>query len=299
MQYNRFSTARSPALRLTSTSLKSLVNRTVLRLIRSVPVRAARHALFLARSQPELSDAWGYHIRPIHYYEPLPDFRSITPEQVQRKRDYPTINFRWDEQSRLLRELEPYARELPDSDLSNDYFSGLDAVVYYSLIRHLKPRRIIEIGGGYSTRIAGKALAANQSGRLTCIEPYPEARLNGSTFGVHLVTKRVEDLDVSFFSALEANDILFIDSSHTVKCVGSRARHLFSARLSDGMVGRAAFGVERAISPRSIFELQSRVRDCACKLLAASRPLQRGPTCLAKGCFVRHWPVEFLDEARQ
>ena len=185
-------------------------------LFRSVPVRAARHALFLAQSQPELSDRWGYHIRPIHYYEPLPDFRAITPEQTQRKRDYPAIDFRREEQLHLLCELEPYARELSETDeLVNDYFSGLDAVIYYSLIRHLRPRRIIEIGGGYSTHIAGKALAANRSGRLTCIEPYPEERLNGSR--VHLITKRVEELDVTFFSALDANDILFIDSSHTVK----------------------------------------------------------------------------------
>jgi len=80
----------------------------------------------------------------------------------------------------------------------------------------LKPRRIIEIGGGYSTRIAGRALAANQSGRLTCIEPFPE-RLNGSSLGIELITKRVEEIDVDFFSSLKANDILFIDSSHTVK----------------------------------------------------------------------------------
>jgi hypothetical protein len=197
--------------------LKSLLNKTVVGFFRNLPARAARHALFLVQERPELSDAWGYHIRPIHYYEPLPDFRTITPEQTQRRREFPAIELRWDEQLRLLSELEPYARELPESDLSNDYFSGLDAVIYYSLIRHLKPRRIIEIGGGYSTRLAGRALAANQSGRLTCIEPYPEARLNGSTLGVHLVTKRVEELDVSFFSSLEADDILFIDSSHTVK----------------------------------------------------------------------------------
>ena len=195
--------------------MKSLINRTVVSLFRSVPVRAARHALFLAQSQPELSDRWGYHIRPIHYYEPLPDFRSITREQTERKRAFPAIDFRRDEQLRLLRELEPYALELQQTDVVNDYFSGLDAVVYYSLIRQLKPRRIIEIGGGYSTRIANKALAANQSGRLTCIEPHPDERLDGSR--VHLVTKRVEELDVSFFAALEANDILFIDSSHTVK----------------------------------------------------------------------------------
>jgi len=195
--------------------VKSLINRTVVGLFRSVPVRAARHALFLAQSQPELSDRWGYHIRPIHYYEPLPDFRWITREQTERRRAFPAIDFRADDQLRLLRELEPYALELRDTDLVNDYFSGLDAIVYYSLIRQLKPRRIIEIGGGYSTAIAGRALATNQSGRLTCIEPYPEDRLNSS--GLHLVTKRVEELDVSFFSSLEADDILFIDSSHTVK----------------------------------------------------------------------------------
>ena len=196
--------------------MKSLLNKTVLGLFRSVPARAARHALFLVQERPELADRWGYHIRPIHYYEPLPDFRAITPEQIQRRREFPAIDFRWDEQLRLLHELESYAGELPESEFQNDYFSGLDAVVYYSLIRHLKPRRIIEIGGGYSTRIAGKALAANQSGRLTCIEPFPE-RLNGSSLGVELITKRVEEIDVSFFSSLKANDILFIDSSHTVK----------------------------------------------------------------------------------
>jgi methyltransferase family protein len=196
--------------------VKSLINRTVLSLFRSVPVRAAQHALFLAQSQPEISDRWGYHIRPIHYYEPLPDFRSITCEQTQRKRTYPAIDFRRDEQLQLLRELESYALEVRETEFVNDYFSGLDAVVYYSLIRQLRPRRIIEIGGGYSTRIALKALAANQSGRLTCIEPSPNGRLDGCT-GVHFISKRVEELDVAFFSALEANDILFIDSSHTVK----------------------------------------------------------------------------------
>jgi hypothetical protein len=188
----------------------------VIRVLRGVPARAARHALFLVHERPELSDRWGYHIRPIHYYEPLPDFRAITPEQIQRRREFASIDFRWDEQLRLLGALESYAGELPESEVHNDYFSGLDAVVYYSLIRHLKPRRIIEIGGGYSTRIAGKALAANQSGRLTCIEPFPE-RLNGSSLGIELITKRVEEIDVSFFSSLKANDILFIDSSHTVK----------------------------------------------------------------------------------
>jgi len=175
--------------------------------------------LFLAQSQPDISERWGYHIRPIHYYEPLPDFRSITSEQINRRRSYPAIDFRWEDQLALLGELAEYRDELVEIefDFNNGYFSGFDAAVYYSLIRHLRPRRIIEIGGGYSTRIADKALALNQKGRLTCIEPYPEERLIDAGLNIELIPKRIEEIDLNFFSCLEANDILFIDSSHTVK----------------------------------------------------------------------------------
>jgi len=180
-----------------------------------------RHVLFLAQSHPEVVDHWGYHIRPIHYYEPTPDFRAITSEQLERRREFRSIDFRWDDQLRLLHELSAYAHELDEinrADFKNDYFNGFDAAIYYSLIRHLKPKRVIEIGSGYSTRFASKALARNAGrGRLTCIEPYPEERLNGLRVKVDVIEKRVEEIDVAFFSQLEANDILFIDSSHTVK----------------------------------------------------------------------------------
>ncbi len=196
--------------------MKSLLDRTALALFRAVPTRAAHHLLFLAQSRPDIADRWGYHIRPIHYYEPLPDFRSITTEQINQRRTYPGIDLRWEQQLELVNELATYRDELRelDFDFDNPYFGGLDAAVYYALIRHLRPQRIIEIGGGYSTQIAGKALAANRRGKLTCIEPHPE-RLNGSD--VELIQKRVEEMNVDFFSTLEANDILFIDSSHTVK----------------------------------------------------------------------------------
>ena len=199
--------------------VKSFLDRTALALFKTVPTRAAHHLLFLAQSRPELSDRWGYHIRPIHYYEPLPDFRAITADQIKRKRAFPAIDFRLDAQRALLNELSAYRDELItlDFDFNNGFFSGFDAAVYYSLIRYLQPRRIIEIGGGYSTRIASKALATNQKGTLTCIEPYPEERLSSANLNIELITKRVEEIDIDFFSCLEANDILFIDSSHTVK----------------------------------------------------------------------------------
>lgn len=196
--------------------MKSLLDRTALALFRTVPTRAAHHLLFLAQSRPDIADRWGYHIRPIHYYEPLPDFRSITSEQTIRRHNYPGIDFRWEQQLGLINELANYRDELRelDFDFNNDYFGGFDAAIYYALIRHLQPQRIIEIGGGYSTQVAGKALAANRKGNLICIEPYPE-RLNGTD--VQLIQERVEEMNVDFFSSLEPNDILFIDSSHTVK----------------------------------------------------------------------------------
>jgi hypothetical protein len=195
------------------------LDRTALALFKTVPTKAAQHLLFLAQSERELSDRWGYHIRPIHYYEPLPDFRSITAEQINRRHSYPGIDFRWEDQLALLGDLAAYRDELLaiEFDFDNDYFSGFDAAVYYSLVRQVQPQRIIEIGGGYSTQIADKALAVNGKGKLTCIEPYPEPRLNGARLYLELIPKRVEEMDPDFFSALEANDILFIDSSHTVK----------------------------------------------------------------------------------
>jgi len=180
--------------------------------------RVAHHLLFRAQSHPNLTDRWGYHIRPIHYYEPLPDFRSITAEQITRRREFPAIDFKWNDQLALLNELTTYHEELStlEFNFNNGFFNGFDAAVYYSLIRHLKPQRIVAIGGGYSTRLANKALTSNGSGKITCIEPYPE-RLNGAGPNVELIQKRVEDIDADFFSCLEPDDILFIDSSHTVK----------------------------------------------------------------------------------
>lgn len=201
-----------------------------------MPVKAAQHLLFLAQSQHDTLDRWGYHVRPIQYYEPLPDFRRITEESVNRRREYPALDFNWTEQLRLLSDLTSYRNELEELsqqnvfDFQNGFFGGFDAAVYYALIRQLKPRQVIEVGGGYSTRIAARALTHNRQedrdGGLKCIEPYPESRLTDEIAQTHLITKPVQEVDIGFFAEMEANDILFIDSSHTVK-FGSDVNYLF------------------------------------------------------------------------
>lgn len=212
---------------------KSLEN-ALLGLLSLMPDRLMSHVLFLLRSRSDITDRWGYHVRSIHYYDPVPDFRRITPEHLSRERVSPAIVFAIAEQQSLMDRLsERFGAEIaqlatnPVSvgfDFSNAYFGGLDAATYYALIRDLKPRLVMEIGCGYSTQIASKALQRNVTagnpGKLLCIEPYPESRLTESAAHFELIRTRVQDLPLEFFDQLGANDILMIDSSH-VGTIGS------------------------------------------------------------------------------
>ena len=183
------------------------------------------------RSHPVITDGWGYHIRRINHYEPLPDFRSITHEMLQRRRDFPGIDFAWDGQVALLERLTLESTEeltkLAERgrfDFLNPYFNSLDACSYFALIRHLKPQRIVEIGSGYSTRIASLAVERNIEdgfqGELVCIEPYPEPRLTQSNAKFTLIKAQVQTVPMAYFEELGENDILFIDSSHVVTTGG-------------------------------------------------------------------------------
>src|SRR5438105_11397113 len=55
-------------------------------LARLMPRRIVSHCLHLLRQRPALTDRWGYHIRPIHYYEPIPDFREISAKKLEARR---------------------------------------------------------------------------------------------------------------------------------------------------------------------------------------------------------------------
>jgi predicted O-methyltransferase YrrM len=208
-----------------------LRDRLLLAALRAIPSSLAKHVMFVLRSNPELTDAWEHHIRPIHYYEPLPDFREVTADQTLRRRESPAIAFDLEAQVELQARLgRSYGAEVSaladrgDFTFRNGYFDGLDAALYYGLIRDLKPRRVIEIGSGFSTRIAAKALARNldegSPGELICIEPFPEPRLTAAQLPITLVRERVEQLPLDRFEYLQANDVLFIDSSHALKFGG-------------------------------------------------------------------------------
>lgn len=167
-------------------------------------------------------DRLGYNVRRQHYYEPLPEFHALDRGKLDKLRVNPTIQYNFEYQIELLRLLAAYREEIVSHCIDGQ---GLDAGAYYAIIRHCRPKRIIEIGCGYSTRIAHLAIKQNESifginCEVICIEPYPESRLLDAKLPFELIQKKVEDTDLSLYDKLESGDILFIDSSHVVRTQG-------------------------------------------------------------------------------
>jgi hypothetical protein len=109
------------------------------------------------------------------------------------------------------------------------------------MVRHFQPRRIIEVGSGFSSLVLGQAASKNKSSALICVDPFPHELIRKSnTIPAlqSLIETKVQDVDVEFFSQLESGDILFIDSSHTVK-IGGDVNYLFLEvlpRLKAGVI---------------------------------------------------------------
>ncbi|MGK0351804.1 MAG: pterin-4a-carbinolamine dehydratase [Planctomycetota bacterium] len=114
--------------------------------------------------------------------------------------------------------------------LNNEYFPYGDAFAYFSLLRHLKPKRVIEVGAGWSSAV----LLDTDEGFLgesidcTFIDPYPDRLLSLMTESdqarTRILQRRLQDVDMSEFERLEDGDMLFIDSSHIAK-TGSDVLH--------------------------------------------------------------------------
>jgi hypothetical protein len=93
------------------------------------------------------------------------------------------------------------------------YFSSLDAVALYGMLFEFRPKRFVEVGSGYSTKFARRAIDDHSlQSRITSIDPAPRADIDRLCDSV--IRRPLEELDLSIFDDLEPGDFLFIDSSH-------------------------------------------------------------------------------------
>jgi hypothetical protein len=178
-----------------------------------------------------------------HFYSPLPSEEEVAAAFAGPGYGPPFPGLELDDaaQFALLKEFAGYYPDLPFPEtpapgrrfhLANPSYGHHDACVLYCMVRHLRPRRIVEVGCGYSSAAILDLNDALFGGRLelTFIDPYlsllRSLLLPGESNPATLIEKPVQEVPNSVFEALEADDILFIDTSHVSK-VGSDVNHLF------------------------------------------------------------------------
>ncbi len=203
----------------------------------------------------ELWQSHGFHVASVHYYQPIPDTRVLPLSLWNRVSDLPGVDIREEEQKQLLSEIVGRFKDeytaIPEGAstqefhyyLGNVAFEAVDAEMLFGLIRLLKPRRMYEIGSGFSTLLTADALRRNRvdgySCRFIAIDPDASAELEAKLpRDVALWRVPVQEVSLDEFESLCENDILFIDSSHVCK-IGSDVQFLFLEvlpRLRPGVV---------------------------------------------------------------
>ena len=184
----------------------------------------------------------GLHLVPANFYSAIPSAGEVRSSFEYGADEIPWLDCDFIDQATMgsyLQTLLPCTDQFnpPDEgDLhrpagffwNNPAFSFTDAMAYYAMVRHLRPNRIVEVGSGFSTLVASRAIADNGGGgQITCIDPFPRPFLKKVPHVSAIIQTNVQQVPVAFFAEqLADGDILFIDSTHTVK-TGSDCVYLY------------------------------------------------------------------------
>lgn len=172
-------------------------------------------------------------VEPGHFYSPITDPNEIIKnDQIifKNKRELTGIDLNKTQQFEYLESFKNYYKLLFFTDLpiegnryyyNNSFYSYSDVIFLFSMIMHCKPKKIIEIGSGFSSAamLDVNEKYYNNSIDITFIEPYPDNLKKIAKPGdkFTLIEKKVQEVDVNIFKSLQENDILFIDSTHIAK----------------------------------------------------------------------------------
>lgn len=198
----------------------------------------------------------GYHFQRCDYYSGLNDLSFLSENQdLWHDRPFPPA-IKWDLDAQLnsVRRLAPYIAELgdvpqdappgpPQYHWRNDFWGDTDAVVHYGLLRERKPRRIVEVGSGWSSLLMAQALARNEEEGAAAIvdqvEPFPRKELLRalpSQWALHETILQRAPLEI--FEALGDGDICFYDGSHVARTASDVVWFFFEVvpRLKPGVL---------------------------------------------------------------
>ena len=191
-----------------------------------------------------------------HYYSPIPDRADVArllarPAAIPDR--LPGIDLNTEAQGRLLEHYATFYGELPFTEqpnadcrfhYDNQWYRYADAIFLYSFLRQFKPRRIIEVGSGYSSAVILDVVGRffPEPPEITLIEPHPERLYSllrpDDRRIVKVVDSQIQGQPPETFASLGRNDLLLIDSSHVLK-FGSDVQYLLFdvlPRLQPGVV---------------------------------------------------------------
>lgn len=187
------------------------------------------------RTLLELGQRAGIDVLPRHFYSQIPDIQDLRQEN-HWKRAYTMVGVDGsdpDSQVRFLRTVCPpeLSGELVDLNVYADACARNGAVGYgpteadflYCFARILRPRRVVQVGAGVATAIL---LRASEDGKfpleIVCVDPYPTEFLKDAAReeAITLVARKAQTVELELLTSLGDGDLLFVDSTHTVK-VGS------------------------------------------------------------------------------
>jgi predicted O-methyltransferase YrrM len=196
----------------------------------------------VARLEAERA-AWARFSPPGHFYSPLPSGEEVAEAFARGGFGPPFGGVDLNEAGQVAR-LERFAKFYPEQPfpeertagrrffLNNNSYGHFDAIMLYCMLREARPRRIIEVGSGFSS---AAMLDANEHAlggavNFTFIDP-DMARLrpllrDGDHARATLIEQRVQEVPLETFASLGENDVLFIDSSHVSK-IGSDVNRLY------------------------------------------------------------------------
>jgi predicted O-methyltransferase YrrM len=174
----------------------------------------------------------GFHFQANDYYSPLNDCQFLDANRDLWVDPYEPRDIEWNlnGQMDIAREVAVYVNELADIPYdppsgqityhwNNNFWNNADALVQYGLIRSRQPKRVIEIGCGWSSLLLARALKRNAVRcQVLQIEPYPNAaifeQLPSDWVHLHCILQRASP---EIFDRLEPGDLLFYDGSHCSK----------------------------------------------------------------------------------
>lgn len=193
-----------------------------------------------------------------HYYSPIISIKDVKNRQEkiwagESVDGIKGVNLNTKEQVELLNSFNQYYDEIPFKETKQDhlrfyfeniFYSYTDSIMLYSIIRHHKPKQIIEVGSGFSSAVMldTNELYFENKIKLTFIEPYPQRLKSLLTekdkASSEIIEKDVQAVSFDIFEKLNAGDVLFIDSTHVSK-TGSDVNYLLFEvlpRLKSGVI---------------------------------------------------------------